>query len=62
MLEVRVRICKRCQGSRWLLRPDDKLPVRLWYKACTDCDNSGMRPADKYLRIYQRSQQPPPRH
>ncbi len=48
------RICKRCHGSRWLLRPHKGLPVRLWYKACTSCDNTGMRPAQKYLRIYER--------
>lgn len=56
-------ICKRCGRSGWLLRPKDKthLPVRKWFKKCTDWAGTGLRPALKYLRIFERQQllQPP---
>ncbi|HVU79919.1 MAG TPA: hypothetical protein VHD37_00985 [Candidatus Paceibacterota bacterium] len=45
---------------RWLLRPKKGKPVREWYQKCTDCAGTGVKPADKHLRIFERNKTGPP--
>lgn len=49
-----MKICKRCRGSGTLLRARLGLPVRSWFKDCTDCGGHGTKPApraQKYIPI-----------
>ena len=47
-------ICKRCRGSGSLLRMRKGMPPSKWFKTCTNCAGTGVRPALKYLRAYER--------
>ncbi|MBP9710669.1 MAG: hypothetical protein KBD50_00160 [Candidatus Pacebacteria bacterium] len=49
-----MKLCKRCKGAGSLTRPKKGIPVRNWFKNCTNCAGTGMRPALRYLRIADR--------